>query len=215
MLQSTDNVSNTTSILILCIAVFPILAGGYSGGSQPEKTLTIKTPGRTLELAPGSIPPAAITRGLVVCRLAREPSSREIEALRNRGITLAGYLGDLTYWAECASGSDLSGLPIIAAAFEAEPEDKIPPVSQHLLSRLHPERSIVAEVSLAEGAGESDIIELINRVGARRLNKGVLFGTRIILELPAGSIRRVAGSDMVRLVQLTPRRKRLANSRAQ
>lgn len=181
---------------------------------QQEKAGKIVSPGRTVTVTEVYLPMDTDRGGLFLTRFDTEPSEEELSALQSNGLELLEYLGDLTYWARLEEGSTFPSLPGSASAVRAVPEDKITLPAQRILAREKADRPRKWIVSFFGGTSIGEAKRLLKKVDAKLLDDRMLFGNRMLIELPSEAVRGLASSELVCLIELPPGRKQTKNATA-
>ncbi len=173
-----------------------------------EKKVEITTPGRTLSVTTGSMPPREETSGLLVLKIRGEVDDKLSQALKQRGIKLLDYIEKNTYWARCQGAVDLSGIVSIEAAHKAEACDKITAVlSEHLKKVGDRKETVVVTASFFEGTDYRRIVSLLRGIGARPLSSSMLYGNRMLVEIDPATIAQFAEDESVAVLEPGPGKK--------
>ncbi len=200
--------------LTTAAAFLLFIQGGIEASPREDDATTIRTPGRAVTVREGLAPADAERGGLLILQFRSEPDERDLEKLRARGVRLGGYLGNGAYWARADAGSALAGLRFVRAAFRPAAADKITPPMARRITLLPPGEAVAITVSFFPGTPMERASGLLEDVGATALDGDMLLGARLRASLPAGTVGRLAASELVRAVEPLGRSRRALNSTA-
>ncbi len=151
---------------------------------------------------------------LYIIEFRGEPDDAQIMELRSRGLKIVDHFGGDKYWVRADSSSAISDIPFIKKTAHPEINDKLALPVAVSASMAKPSDKITATVSFFEGMSYSQARSLIASLGGTVIDKQMLYGDRLTVELPAGSLVEAAMSDSVRAIENGPREKITLNMRS-
>lgn len=195
----------TTAICLLCFSHFAV---------ADQKTKHINTPGRTITIKAGFVSPEAGRGGLMIAVFNKDIDDNRRRVLESRGIHVAGHLEGDAYWLDVPASAELSGLPFLHSAVKAEPADKItPPLAAEVAFRQS-DQLVTVTVSFFKNTSKDQIDELLAGFGPTVESTRLLYGSRLVTQVPAGEVSKLAGSTIVRSVEPGPGEKVVFNKTA-
>ena len=168
---------------------------------------TIYTPGRAIEPAAGDFTADIARGGLLIAQFHGEPSDTLLARLRSRGAKVGGYLGGKAYWISAPEGISI---PEARAVLRPSASDKIVPALERRLAASAVERMTVTAVFFP-GTKTSRVLEVLEVVGGKPSDEGMLYGERMHVELTPEAAGLLAASDLVTALEPGPRTRILLN----
>jgi len=151
---------------------------------------------------------------LYIVEFRGEPDEVQLEALRLRGMMIVDHYDSDKYWVRAETGTTAAAIPFIKKISNPEISDKITLPLAVSTAMTKPSDKVTATVLFFDGISYRQASSLISSMGGVVLDKQMLYGDRLTVELPAGSVAKTALSDSVRIIEAGPREKITLNMRS-
>lgn len=198
---------------VLVVGLLPAICLLSSPAIAYDSKDRIFTPGRAVELREGSFPNDLQRGGLLIVQFRGELSDYQLQVLESYGIEVSGYLEGNAYWVKAQPGAELKSLPFVRSAARALPEDKItPPLA--FVAQAGGADTLQVTVSFFESCSGDEAFNLLAGLNALPAGDKMLYGQRIVAEVPRDSLRELAASELVSSIEPAPGEKVTYNIKA-
>jgi subtilisin family serine protease len=152
--------------------------------------------------------------GLYIVEFRGEPDDAQLALLADRGIKLVDHFGKNRFWVRASSAAEMDGLEFVKKAASPKISDKVDLPLTFAIGSARQSDKLETIITFFDDVTEREASALVASAGGTVLGKGMLYGNRMMVEMPSGAVARLAENNLVRAVEAGQREKILPNLRS-